>query len=188
MKFFRRKWTDGEKWIMGIVAGIVVASIVAIVGPARPPNDDPPAKRPSVSKREISPEDGAKQVDLERQIEEKLRSLDYAVEQTYNGYVMNYVYSFTQDSALRESAHFGHQGAPDDIVAPNEALLEAELKRRGDDSIFRILAKALPDGHRVDWVYLRIIFDHQGQFKLLQAIEANVIGPDARHRPLDRLL
>jgi len=173
--------------MMTIVAGLVVAGIVAIVSSAFPPNGDSTTVRRD-SPEEDSPGDVAKQHDLEKQIEENLRSLDYAVEETYDGYVMNYVYSFTQHSALRQSPHYGHQGAPKNIVLPNEALLEAELKRRKDDSIFTILTRALPEGHRVDWVYLRIIFDHQGQFKVLQGIEANVIGPDARHRPLDRLL
>ena len=125
---------------------------------------------------------------LETAIEEELRSLDYAVEATYDGYVMNYVYSFIQDGALRQSHHFGHQGAPDAIVAPNEALLEAALRRRGDDAIFRSLAKTLPEGYSVEWLYLRVIFDHQGQFDMLQGIHANVIGPDGRDRPLARVL
>jgi hypothetical protein len=143
VKFFQRKWTDGEKWMMGIIAGLIVAGTIAIVDSDRPPNGDLPDVRPDFPEEEISPGGRAKQHDLEKQIEEDLRSLDYAVEQTYDGYVMNYVYSFTQDSALRQSDHFGHQGAPNVIVAPNEALLEAELKRRGDDSIFTILASVV---------------------------------------------
>ena len=125
---------------------------------------------------------------LQEEISKRIERVDFLPARTYDGYVMNYVYSFARQNTDLSNPHHGHQGAPDTVVPQNEALLLAELNRRDSDSVYAQVMADVPPGYVLDWISLRIIFDHKGVFKLLQHCDGNVIGPDGESRPLRRMV